>query len=184
MSNIINQMYKTKYYVYEHYIEGNLFYIGKGKNCRATDLKIRDRSHAWNNIVKNNQANVEVRIVANFDTDEAAIAYERKAIKEAFEVETKLANVIHNNNNNIRLPSTESDIASTIQTISNKYLNILLTTSIKKMFCNELNLINSSGRQVRWPGIKILLIDQGYKITDAQRVVDGKKQRISILSLP
>ena len=62
------------FYVYEWYIveTGEIFYVGKGSGNRATSMK--DRNAEFKRIRKTKEC--AYRIVREFDTDEAALAYE------------------------------------------------------------------------------------------------------------
>lgn len=63
--------------------------------------------------------------------------------------------------------------------IDEKYINVWLTNSEKKRICKELNIKDSSGRTMMWTSIKKILEDQGYIVADAQKVIDGKRLRVS-----
>lgn len=44
-----NKIKDANYYVYEHYLDNKLFYIGKGSGKRC--FHYRDRSKRWNKVV-------------------------------------------------------------------------------------------------------------------------------------
>jgi len=69
-----------KYYVYAHYVEGELqpFYIGKGKGNRHKDLS--PRNPAWEAYVSGRP--VVVRILERFTDEQSALAREIELIAE------------------------------------------------------------------------------------------------------
>lgn len=93
----INKLYKNKYYVYRHLIDGKIFYIGKGSGTRAVDLK--NRSKKWNDFAGEDLDLVEVEIIKTFDCEKEAYSYERKLIKSLRSEGVELTNVIGNNDN-------------------------------------------------------------------------------------
>lgn len=68
-----------KYYVYTHSLNNEVFYAGKGSGSRANRLTFR--SERWNEIVGDNAQQVEVNIVAWFDNEKDAYAFEKKLIE-------------------------------------------------------------------------------------------------------
>ena len=55
---VINEDY---YYVYEHWLDGKVVYVGKGKGDRALKAS---RNKFWKDVVKDNLFNVDVVIKA------------------------------------------------------------------------------------------------------------------------
>ncbi|HHL2033745.1 GIY-YIG nuclease family protein [Clostridium perfringens] len=64
-----------KNYVYLHFLDGKLVYIGKGKNHRMTS-DTRVPRHQY--LIK--QGLIETMILRTFDSEDMALAYERKCI--------------------------------------------------------------------------------------------------------
>lgn len=94
MNNIYN-INKNWFYVYEHYIDNKIFYVGKGKGQRAYEF--RDRGSAWMNRVKGRESEIKVKIVAYFEKEEDAYFYEENKIKYYCVQNEKLENVVYNN---------------------------------------------------------------------------------------
>lgn len=63
-------------------------------------------------------------------------------------------------------------------------IDVPLTTSMKTDFCNDLNIKNEYGRQLKWTTIKKELENQGYVIEDKIIVIEGKRTRVSYIRLP
>ena len=67
--------------------------------------------------------------------------------------------------------------------IIEKYVEIELTSELKEQFAKELNWRNSSRRLLKWNSIKTKLEnDYNYKIQNKTKTIEGKRQRISIIS--
>ena len=49
--DLTEKLHKSKYYVYEHYLDDKLFYIGKGTGNRCFNFK--SRSNMWKEKTKN-----------------------------------------------------------------------------------------------------------------------------------
>jgi len=73
------QLYRERYYVYEHYIDGNLFYIGKGQGGRAVDFLARNDD--WKKVVDGRYGDVEVKIIKGFENEYEALSFESKLLK-------------------------------------------------------------------------------------------------------
>lgn len=70
-----NEMRKDKYYVYEHWIDGVCFYVGKGRKRRPFELKSK-RNKLWNEIVCGRYDEIKINVIKEFDTNKEAIQYE------------------------------------------------------------------------------------------------------------
>lgn len=88
---IINEDY---YYVYEHWVDGKVVYVGKGKGDRA--LKV-SRNDFWKDIVKNNFFNVDVVIKAYFKDEKDALDYEKSLIYKHLKNNEQLTNIVSGN---------------------------------------------------------------------------------------
>lgn len=71
---IINLTSNVNYYVYEHYLDGKLFYIGKGTKDRC--LVLKGRSEDWDNHVDGRENEIFVDIIKTFELEEDALDFE------------------------------------------------------------------------------------------------------------
>lgn len=88
-----NKIKDANYYVYEHYLDNKLFYIGKGSGKRC--FHYRDRSKRWNKVVGGREKEIIVKIKMTFSSENGALRYERYRI-EAMSKKYNLANVDYN----------------------------------------------------------------------------------------
>lgn len=65
--------------------------------------------------------------------------------------------------------------------LDEKWLNRDLFKLDKDELVNNLNLHNSTGRQFKWTSIKRILKEQGYKIEDKAKKINGKTVKVSII---
>ena len=87
--------------------------------------------------------------------------------------------------NNIELvikKTSDKNIVPFIE-IPKSYLNTELTASDKNTLSEELYMIDEKGRLRKWPTVRMYLEDSGYVIEDGFKQIDGKKTRISVISL-
>ena len=89
----INKLYLNKYYVYQHSINGKVFYVGKGTGIRAVDFKHRTKK--WNVFVGGELNLVNVEIVKTFDCEKEALTYEKTLIESLSSSGVNLANTTH-----------------------------------------------------------------------------------------
>lgn len=68
-----------KYYVYEHLLDGEVFYVGKGSGNRYLQMGYA-RNRYWNNFVGDRINDVEKRIVKYFENEDDAYIYEEELI--------------------------------------------------------------------------------------------------------
>lgn len=80
------------------------------------------------------------------------------------------------------LKSDDSEISNDIE-LDEKWLNRPLTSNDKKELSNEIQLYDERGRLIKWKGLSLRLIEQGYKIEDLTKVIEGKRVRISIINI-
>lgn len=83
------------YYVYEHWLNGEVIYVGKGKGDRAFHNK---RNELWNDKVKGNFKFLEVKIRGYFKEEQDAFDYEEMLINKYTSNGIKLTNIMHNPN--------------------------------------------------------------------------------------
>lgn len=67
--------------------------------------------------------------------------------------------------------------------IPSKYLNRNLTSEDKTALYIEMNVINKQGKVSKWPTIKKRAEDSGYIIADQQLIEDGKRIRVTTISI-
>lgn len=88
---VINEDY---YYVYEHWLDGKVVYVGKGKGDRALKAS---RNKFWKDVVKDNLFNVEVVIKAYFKDERDALDYEESLIYKHLKNNEQLTNIVSGN---------------------------------------------------------------------------------------
>lgn len=82
--DLIGSFKHDLFYVYAHYIDQELIYIGKGKGGRAWEVKSSSRNDEWwSRIIKAMEDGVihNVRIIAAGLEEEEALAIERELIR-------------------------------------------------------------------------------------------------------
>lgn len=89
---LLNVVNNVNYYVYEHYLDGDLFYIGKGTGDRC--LIFKDRSISWHELAGEREDEIIVYIIRVFKFEEDALNYELEAITSNPE-EVRLVNKTH-----------------------------------------------------------------------------------------
>lgn len=186
----IGDLYKTKYYVYEHLIDGNVFYIGKGTRTRAVEFG--GRSSLWNAIVKERFDEISVNILANFESNSEAEDYEKRYIKRMSETGVMMANLQYNSKSNENLKVLGLSQSKSVLTINeNKdikipkcYLDKPLEPYEKRKLCEILNLKDTSGRIAQWTSIHQILKKKGYEVENKQVRYGKKRVRISIIKEP
>lgn len=67
-----------KYYVYEHWLDGKCFYVGKGCGNRAYALYDSKRCSGWLKFCKGRKNEIEIRIVKEFENEQDAYNYEKE----------------------------------------------------------------------------------------------------------
>lgn len=88
---VINEDY---YYVYEHWLDGKVVYVGKGKGDRALKAS---RNKFWKDVVKDNLFNVDVVIKAYFKDERDALDYEESLIYKHLKNNEQLTNIVSGN---------------------------------------------------------------------------------------
>lgn len=82
------------YYVYEHSIEGKVFYVGKG--CKDRAIVFTGRNELWNKHVGKCLQSVEVNIVGLFEREEDALIFEENLILKHLDLGENLCNISMN----------------------------------------------------------------------------------------
>ena len=175
------QLYREKYYVYEHYIDGNLFYIGKGKGGRAVEFWARNDD--WKRVVDGRYGDVEVKIVKGFEDESEALLLESKLLNLNIDNEclTNQQFTKYNHNSSQYKKQTKEFILNRIVEVIPEYLDRALINADKIQLCEELNLFNIKGRVVMWTTIKKYLIENGFVINEKTKTINGKRCRIVII---
>lgn len=96
IDNRFKEMYnidENYYYVYEHHLDEEIIYVGKGKGMRAYT---NGRNEYWDLRVGNRINEVEVNIVGYFEKEEDAFFFERLLIRKRVSEGYNLCNIIHN----------------------------------------------------------------------------------------
>lgn len=200
MRELIRGMYIKKYYVYEHYLDGNLIYVGKGSGSRAVTFYKRNKK--WKEIVGNRCSEIEVKIIESFDCYRKAELFEANLIfenrNERFLANLRIPKV---KPTNLRIPKvkpkmrpnervkgkyvqkmTENQIAEKINKVIKAHLDKPLTAEDKEKLSIELNLVNKRNEIAKWVPIKKILIEEGYSIADKTLTIDGRRRRVSIIT--
>lgn len=63
------------------------------------------------------------------------------------------------------------------------YLNKELTQEDKEIICEDLKILDAKGRLRKWPTVKKYIKDSGYIIKDKTSTIDGKRTRVSIITV-
>ena len=93
----MNELYKideSYYYVYEHWLNGQVVYVGKGKESRAVELR---RNNYWKETVKDDFFNLKVVIKAYFKDEKDAFDYEKTLIHRHLKNNQPLTNIEYGN---------------------------------------------------------------------------------------
>lgn len=92
----MNELYQIdeNYYVYEHWLNGQVIYVGKGKERRAVELR---RNNYWKETVKDDFFNLKVVIKAYFKDEKDAIDYEKILIHRHLKNNQPLTNIEYGN---------------------------------------------------------------------------------------
>lgn len=69
-----------------------------------------------------------------------------------------------------------------IEKIDKKWLDVPLTTAMKKELIRELQLTGKYGRDMKWSEFKSMLKESGYKIENSKEYINGKETRVSIIT--
>lgn len=178
LSNLY-QLYRKRYYVYEHYIDGNLFYIGKGQGGRAVEFW--SRNDYWKRLVNGRYGDIEVRIVKVFEDESEAILLESKLLKLNIDNKHLTNQQFANYHRSQYEKQTKEFIFNRIVEVIPEYLDRVLINADKTQLCEEINLIDINGRVIMWPTIKKLLIENGFIVNEKTKTINGKRSRIVII---
>ena len=88
--NELYQIDKSYYYVYEHWLNGQVIYVGKGKKNRAVSLQ---RNIYWKETIKDDFFNLKVVIKAYFKDEKDAFDYEKILIHRHLKNNQPLTNI-------------------------------------------------------------------------------------------
>ncbi|MGU8942856.1 DEAD/DEAH box helicase family protein [Clostridium perfringens] len=82
----------------------------------------------------------------------------------------------------IKSEETEESIEKKI-ILEDKWLNTSLTTVDKNKLCEELGFYDEKDRLLKWSRVSKILLANDYKIKDSTKQIEGKRSRISIISI-
>ena len=74
------EMRRDKFYVYEHWLDGICFYVGKGRKERPFEFYTR-RNKFWTSIVNERYDEIQVKLIREFDDSKSALAFETELTK-------------------------------------------------------------------------------------------------------
>ncbi|PEU27838.1 hypothetical protein CN532_13580 [Bacillus wiedmannii] len=86
-----------------------------------------------------------------------------------------------NQSGSIETIKRDGSVVELCPTKIEKFVGIPLTKEKKDELVLELNLINNNGRQMKWPAIKKLLVESGFKIDNGTTRINGKQVRFDII---
>ena len=92
--NELYQIDESYYYVYEHWLNGQVIYVGKGKERRAVELR---RNNYWKETVKDDFFKLKVVIKAYFKDEKDAFDYEKVLIHRHLKNNQPLTNIEYGN---------------------------------------------------------------------------------------
>lgn len=169
--DIIDKLHKSKYYIYEHYLDGKLFYIGKGTKERA--INFSNRSKAWKIKVNNRETDIEIKVIAHFYDNLYAEAFEKMHIQNAIKANIELVNIVYNDNfisyNDFKISSTIKNADTNfeykskhIKRINNAKQLELIIIDFKNNYVNKTKGIIYSENIKSMKTIEIILKAQGF----------------------
>lgn len=94
MSNNMYIINKDYYYVYEHWLDGKIIYVGKGRGGRALRTS---RNDFWKDVVKDKLFNLDIVVKAYFEDEKDAIDYEESLIYKHLKNNEQLTNIASGN---------------------------------------------------------------------------------------
>lgn len=83
----------------------------------------------------------------------------------------------------IVIKKTKDDFNQYSMDIPSSYLNTHLTTSEKRVLCEELYILNKQGVVMMWPTVRGYIAKSGYNIEEKVVTIDGKRTRVSIITI-
>lgn len=162
---VINEDY---YYVYEHWLDGKVVYVGKGKGDRALKAS---RNDFWKDVVRNNLFNVDVVIKAYFKDEKDALDYEESLIYKHLKNNEQLTNIASGNIQPGYKRETEEykekveiEVSKEIDFFQNKEMKTIVKENIKD-------------------GNKILIFSRGTNSRLKEEIEEVKKAKVLELSL-
>ena len=175
------QLYRKKHYVYEHYLDGDLIYIGKGQGGRAVEFWARNDE--WKRVVNGRYGDVEVKIIKGFEDESEALLFESKLLKLNIDNEdlTNQHFRSYNGSQSQYKKQTKEFILNRIVEVIPEYLDRVLINAERTQMCKEFNLFNKRGEVAMWPTIKKYLIENGFVISKKTKTINGKRCRIVII---
>lgn len=81
------------------------------------------------------------------------------------------------------IKKTKDENAGKFIEIPDSYINTPLTSQDKVTLCEELYILDGKGRLRKWPTIRKYLIESDYEVEDKTIEIDGKRTRVSIITL-
>lgn len=145
-----NEIKNVNYYVYEHYLDNELFYIGKGSGERC--FTYNSRSQAWKNLVNNREKEIVVKIKKTFENENEALIFEKYIINEMSK-KYELTNIVYNSEFKKHEEYAVKSNITTSKPIFNRSIKKNVSQEIKSLenLIIDLNNYNSNINAFEYP---------------------------------
>lgn len=166
--NELYQIDESYYYVYEHWLNGQVIYVGKGKNSRAVELQ---RNNYWKETVKDDFFKLKVVIKAYFKDEKDALDYEKSLIHKHLKNNQPLTNIEYGNIE----PGFGCETKNTKKEVNIKIMN-------EMSFFKESEVTKIIEKNIKDNG-KIILFSSGFNrslIHSVKRINNVKLLELSI----
>jgi hypothetical protein len=79
------------------------------------------------------------------------------------------------------LNSGEGEHVGSGNLVPKEYLDVFLNKQDKEKLASKLNIIGSQGRQLKWTGVKQILLNNGYEVKSKVKKIDGRQIRGDVI---